>query len=99
MNFRESKDLTFDKVLIYQTKDFYIYILAPNLAPKKINPCKLVTYRDFCGERGIRTPGPITVNGFQDRRIRPLCHLSIKNTIIVFNGANIQIFYLTPNIL
>ena len=30
----------------------------------------------FCGERGIRTPGPVTVNGFQDRRIRPLCHLS-----------------------
>ncbi len=28
------------------------------------------------GERGIRTPGPFTVNGFQDRRIRPLCHLS-----------------------
>jgi hypothetical protein len=37
---------------------------------------------DFvCGERGIRTPGPVTVNGFQDRRIRPLCHLS---------GAKIQ---------
>ena len=30
------------------------------------------------GERGIRTPGPVTVNGFQDRRNRPLCHLSIK---------------------
>jgi hypothetical protein len=30
----------------------------------------------ICGERGIRTPGPLTVNGFQDRRIRPLCHLS-----------------------
>ena len=30
----------------------------------------------FGGERGIRTPGPVTVNGFQDRRIRPLCHLS-----------------------
>ena len=29
-----------------------------------------------CGERGIRTPGPVTVNGFQDRRNRPLCHLS-----------------------
>jgi pimeloyl-ACP methyl ester carboxylesterase len=29
-----------------------------------------------CGERGIRTPGPLTVNGFQDRRIKPLCHLS-----------------------
>jgi hypothetical protein len=30
------------------------------------------------GERGIRTPGPVTVNGFQDRRIRPLCHLSFS---------------------
>ncbi len=36
----------------------------------------------FSGERGIRTPGPVTVNGFQDRRIRPLCHLS---------GAKIQL--------
>lgn len=31
------------------------------------------------GEGGIRTPGPVTVNGFQDRRIRPLCHLSTAN--------------------
>jgi hypothetical protein len=28
------------------------------------------------GEGGIRTPGPLQVNGFQDRRDRPLCHLS-----------------------
>jgi hypothetical protein len=28
------------------------------------------------GERGIRTPGGFHLNGFQDRRIRPLCHLS-----------------------
>ena len=28
------------------------------------------------GERGIRTPGPLRVNGFQDRRDRPLRHLS-----------------------
>ena len=28
------------------------------------------------GEEGIRTPGPFLVNGFQDRRNRPLCHLS-----------------------
>ena len=32
----------------------------------------------FCGRRGIRTPGPVKVNGFQDRRIRPLCHPSLK---------------------
>ncbi len=31
----------------------------------------------FCGERGIRTPGSVTFNGFQDRRNRPLCHLSM----------------------
>ncbi len=30
----------------------------------------------FCGERGIRTPGTLQYNGFQDRRDRPLCHLS-----------------------
>ena len=29
-----------------------------------------------CGERGIRTPGASQHNGFQDRRNRPLCHLS-----------------------
>ena len=29
------------------------------------------------GERGIRTPGPSQANGFQDRRNRPLCHLSV----------------------
>ncbi len=38
-------------------------------------------------ERGIRTPGPLTVNGFQDRRIRPLCHLSVNR------GANIRSFF------
>ena len=33
-------------------------------------------YSFFCGERGIRTPGASQLNGFQDRRNRPLCHLS-----------------------
>ena len=32
------------------------------------------------GERGIRTPGPLRVNGFQDRRDRPLRHLSKSKT-------------------
>ena len=31
----------------------------------------------LCGKRGIRTPGPSQVNGFQDRRDRPLRHLSL----------------------
>ena len=40
------------------------------------NPCKSMTYKGFCGERGIRTPGGVTLNSFQDCRIRPLCHFS-----------------------
>ena len=38
----------------------------------------------FGGERGIRTPGPVKINGFQDRRIRPLCHLSSDKSTAVF---------------
>ena len=31
----------------------------------------------FCGgRRGIRTPGGVTLAGFQDQCIRPLCHSS-----------------------
>ena len=36
------------------------------------------------GKRGIRTPGPVKINGFQDRRIRPLCHLSSDKSTAVF---------------
>ncbi len=52
-------------------------------------------FMGFCGERGIRTPGPVTVNSFQDYRNRPLCHLSLNsdaNGIVVFSGANIKCF-------
>ena len=37
---------------------------------------KCLIYSLSCGERGIRTPGTSQFNGFQDRRNRPLCHLS-----------------------
>ena len=40
-----------------------------------------------CGERGIRTPGTSQFNGFQDRRNRPLCHLSSKS------GAKVLLFF------
>ena len=42
-------------------------------------------------ERGIRTPGPLTVNGFQDRRIRPLCHLS-ELLVVLKSDAKIGVF-------
>ncbi len=40
------------------------------------NFCILLNTSLLGGERGIRTPEPFQVNGFQDRRIQPLCHLS-----------------------
>ena len=40
------------------------------------SPAQSAELQFFSGERGIRTPGPVKINGFQDRRIRPLCHLS-----------------------
>ena len=43
---------------------------------KKKSPVNRKIYRTLCGERGIRTPGTSQYAGFQDRCIRPLCHLS-----------------------
>ena len=39
--------------------------------------CRLRGFLKKRGERGIRTPGGLTLNGFQDRRDRPLCHFSV----------------------
>ena len=40
------------------------------------------------GELGIRTPGPVTVNSFQDCRNRPLCQFSNE---IDFSFSVVQI--------
>jgi hypothetical protein len=44
--------------------------------PKIQKPTKTIASVGVGGERGIRTPGNLRFNGFQDRRIRPLCQLS-----------------------
>ena len=54
---------------------------------------------EFSGERGIRTPGPVTVNSFQDCRIRPLCHFSNKTPYFRNADANITTFFCFPNTL
>gem|GEM_PF-2424834 len=41
-------------------------------------------FRDFGGERGIRTPGASQHAGFQDRCIRPLCQLSAAKLVNFF---------------
>ncbi len=52
----------------------------PTTYPEKEKPLQSIDLQGFllfgCGGGGIRTPGPVTVNGFQDRRIKPLCHPS-----------------------
>ena len=54
----------------------YIFSLRSVLGIKK---GLLAPFLSFCGELGIRTPGPVTVNSFQDCRNRPLCQLSAAN--------------------
>lgn len=50
-----------------------------------------------CGERGIRTPGPpMTDNGFRDRRIQPLCHLS---NVGLKSAANVKIIMVSAALL
>ena len=49
-----------------------------------------------CGEGGIRTPGGVTLNGFQDRRDRPLCHLSMLTCRLwLVCVAKLILFFLT----
>ena len=39
-------------------------------------PAMLLVFKFYGGEAGIRTLGGLPLNGFQDRRFRPLSHLS-----------------------
>ena len=39
------------------------------------------------GERGIRTPGGLHLSGFQDRRLKPLDHLSVLKSAQCINSA------------
>jgi hypothetical protein len=56
---------------------FFINFLRYNRAIKCFwGIKKALKIKACCGELGIRTPGPVTVNSFQDCRNRPLCQLS-----------------------
>ena len=69
----------------------------------KENPRKVLIYRDFLyfailssGETGIRTPGTSQYNGFQDRRNRPLCHLSktpLSEVLSVESVAKVRLYF------
>ena len=66
------------------------------------NLYKLLIISIYCGETGIRTPGASQHNGFQDRRNRPLCHLSktsFSRSTSLLSGAKVQIIFNSANIL
>ena len=51
------------------------------------------------GELGIRTPGPVTVNSFQDCRNRPLCQLSGAKVSVENVQAKKNRFFLLRKLL
>ena len=50
----------------------------------------------FSGKRGIRTPGASQLNGFQDRRNRPLCHLSERKNITEISFFQLEARFYFP---
>ena len=76
----------------------YNYQLEKKLSIKTESSKKLLS----SGETGIRTPGTSQYNGFQDRRNRPLCHLSktpLSEVLSVESGAKVRIIFKSANIL
>ena len=70
----------------------YNYQLEKKLSIKTESSKKLLS----SGETGIRTPGTSQYNGFQDRRNRPLCHLSktsLSEVLFVKSGAKVRIYF------
>ncbi len=58
-------------------------------------PIRSLIFYNECGEGGIRTPGASQLNGFQDRRNRPLCHLSgHKSSLFLIPGKTPACFLL-----
>ena len=70
-----SENFVSDQVMQAKPR-FYLKIPFPLQFATNKKESVLANSLIFSGEGGIRTPGPVTVNGFQDRRDRPLCHLS-----------------------
>ncbi len=58
---------------------------APCAAP--CDGVRLLASEESGGGGGIRTPGGFRHNGFQDRRIRPLCHPSAHGVRLINRGS------------
>ena len=72
------------------------------LVLRTLSAFDLLLSKGFSGETGIRTPGTSQYNGFQDRRNRPLCHLSktsLSEVLSFESGAKVRIFFKSASIL
>ena len=54
---------------------------------KKIFTLRGSDFVDVCGERGIRTHGELPHTCFQDKRLKPLGHLSDREKYITKSAA------------
>ena len=68
-------DLLFTAKIRNLTENELVVFFVCSVFYQIIFRAKLI-FSVYCGETGIRTPGTSRYNGFQDRRNRPLCHLS-----------------------
>ena len=68
-------DLLFTAKIRNLTENELVVFFVCSVFYQIIFRAKLI-FSVYCGETGIRTPGTSQYNGFQDRRNRPLCHLS-----------------------
>ncbi|MEY3322125.1 MAG: hypothetical protein RLZZ417_1708 [Bacteroidota bacterium] len=66
----QSNRLTANVTLTFKTK-------------KSVYNIGFTRFNIFGGERGIRTPGPVTVGSFQDCCNQPLCHFSGAKIILI----------------
>lgn len=94
---REFVNLVFDNNLYYESGIYRTPTILDLLSHNhlKMKEKGLLIYEKkagllneapLSGERGIRTPGPVTVNSFQDCRIRPLCHFSLVLQLMFFRS-------------
>ena len=84
-------------LIINNIKNTRLYILGCKIGCLF---CNLLIFSIYCGETGIRTPGTSRYNGFQDRRNRPLCHLSktpLSEVLSVESGAKVRIIFKSAN--
>ena len=72
---RDSNPWNAKRSTVFETAPIDHSGISPDLLVRWSDKTKATISRP-CGDRGIRTPEAFRLNGFQDRRYRPLSHIS-----------------------